>query len=57
VRTLSQLFIVQCSMAVDAVRSRDNLDDRTPDRTPFARSGARPQQPSLFHIDSMQICS
>jgi hypothetical protein len=50
VRTLSQLFIVQCSTAVDAVRSCDNLDDRTPDRTPFAGSGARPQQPLVCSI-------
>ena len=35
----------QCSTTVDAVRSRDNLNDRTPDRNPFAHSGARPQEP------------
>jgi len=41
-----RLFIVQRSTEVGAARSRDNFD-RTANRTPFARSGARPQQPSI----------
>ena len=43
--TPSQLFIVTGSTTVDEVRSRDNLNDRTPDRKPIplirsASSGA-----------------